>query len=256
MSVRDYPAAPAEPAHIIAFIEGRAQAGTKPSTIHVDLLAISAYHQALGLDDPISYQVRVAESNVKRTYGAPTARIPALTIDRFEDIKRTIPNTRSGLETVATIALARDGLLRRPDLCGLQWANVEDSADGTGVLTFVTTRQLLAKCPLSAETMEFLSAIRGGADDDRILNVTAKTIYRRIRNAAATAGLGGGYTTDSPRLGMASDLLNAGESLLNVMRAARMTSPRFIEFHLAEEFAERAAMTRFDKMNAFIASHR
>ena len=253
----EYPAAPAEPAHIIAFIAGRAQAGTNPSTLNKDLLAISAYHRALGLDDPISHQVRVAESNVRRRHGSPATRIPALTIDRFEVIKQTISSTRSGMETVATIALARDGLLRSHDLCGLRWADVEDSADGTGILTFVTTRRMLAKCPLCAETMEFLSAIRGGDDDDdRILNVTPKTNYCRIRRAAVAAGLGDGYTTDSPRLGMASDLLNAGESLLNVMLAARMTDPRFIEFHLAEELAERAAMARLDRMNAFIANHR
>ena len=68
---------------------------------------------------------------------------------------------------------------------------------------------------LSADTMRLLDAVRGNArDDDRILGLMPNRVSARIGAAAEQAGLGTGYSGESPRLGMLKDLEELGAVLL------------------------------------------
>ena len=68
---------------------------------------------------------------------------------------------------------------------------------------------------VSADTMKLLSPVRRGAeDDDSVLGMRPNQIAKRIGAAARQAGLGEGYSGDSPRLGMIHDMGTLGVHLL------------------------------------------
>ena len=69
---------------------------------------------------------------------------------------------------------------------------------------------------VSADTMKLLSSARRGAgDDEPILSMRPNQIAIRIGAAARQAGLGEGYSGDSPRLGIIRDMETLGVLLLD-----------------------------------------
>ena len=68
---------------------------------------------------------------------------------------------------------------------------------------------------VSADTMKLLSSVRRGASDNEpLLGMRPNQIAIRIGSAARQAGLGEGYSGESPRLGMIQDLETLGVLLL------------------------------------------
>ena len=68
---------------------------------------------------------------------------------------------------------------------------------------------------VSADTMKLLLSVRrGAADDEPVLGMKPNQIAKRIDAAARQAGLGEGYSGDSPRLGMIKDMKTLGVHLL------------------------------------------
>ena len=68
---------------------------------------------------------------------------------------------------------------------------------------------------VSADTMKRLWPIRRGAGDgEPVLGMRPNQIATRIGAAARQAGLGEGYSGDSPRLGMIKDMETLGVHLL------------------------------------------
>ena len=68
---------------------------------------------------------------------------------------------------------------------------------------------------MSADTIRLLLAVRRGAgDDEPLLGMRPNQIAIRIGAAARQAGLGEGYSGDSPRLGMIQDMETLGVLLL------------------------------------------
>ena len=66
-----------------------------------------------------------------------------------------------------------------------------------------------------ADTMRLLHTVRCGAlDDDRVFGLMPNQISARVGSAARHAGLGPGYSGESPRLGMLKDLEELGVVLL------------------------------------------
>ena len=115
------------------------------------------------------------------------------------------------------IALMRDGRLKVREACSLIWRDIEPAEDGSG---WVTVRALYQSDFtgvrfLSPDTMRLLSEMRRGAGgDDFILGVSPNQVGLRIRDAAVRAGLGPGYSGESPKMGMTQDLATLGVKLL------------------------------------------
>ena len=59
-----------------------------------------------------------------------------------------------------------------------------------------------------------LAMIEDRGADERILNLSPNHVGLRIRDAAMRAGLGPGYSGESPRMGMTRDLETLGVRLL------------------------------------------
>ena len=248
-----YPAVPAHPEHIIEYISMKVDNGIVAATIKADILAISRLHRDLGEDDPVNEDIKRLLDNMMARY-APSRVVQTITRERLELIRATACLPRGsesaekaklrGQEDIALISTMRDAMLRLAGAKELRHGDIIVSEDGSGILKIHDDRWQDAY--LSADTMEALSAIRRGhSDEDLVFDLDRKTIQDRIRKAAKYAGLSlTGFNTESPRLGMAEDLINAGFGIPAIMAAGRWRSPDFLERRFKEELAKRSPIAQ------------
>ena len=108
------------------------------------------------------------------------------------------------------IGLMRDARLRVSDAAALTWGDVERVRGGSGRVRVVGVEATSYR-EVSADTMKLLLPIhRGAGDDELVLGMKPNQIAIRIGAAARQAGLGEGYSGDSPRLGMIKDMESLG----------------------------------------------
>ena len=117
------------------------------------------------------------------------------------------------------IGLMRDARLRVREAAALTWRDIERARVGSGRVRAGRVRVGGAGEDsyrvVSADTMKLLLPIRRGVgDDELVLGMRPNQIAIRIGAAARQAGLGEGYSGDSPRLGMIRDMETLGVQLL------------------------------------------
>ena len=126
---------------------------------------------------------------------------------------------------VAMIGLMRDARLRVSEAAELTWGDIERVRGGSGRVRVAGDGETGYR-EVSADTMKLLQPVRRGAgDDEPVLGMRPNQIGRRIDAAARQAGLGGGYSGDSPRLGMIRDMETVGVHLLGAYSAERARQP-------------------------------
>ena len=218
---------PASPEDAAAYLEDRAKAGARASTIRVSAAAITYNHRDSGLDEPLRHDVvkTVLDELTREEFPGPTRALP-LDLDCYIAILKTAYEPRHGrggrmerVDTahrrgaldIAMIGLMRDARLRAGEAADLTWGDLEQYGDGTGWAGVGDTGHRL----LSPDTMKLLLTIRQDAGDgEPMLGLRPNQIASRIGAAARQAGLGNGYSGDSPRLGMLRDLETLGVLLL------------------------------------------
>ena len=219
------------PASTVAeYLTHRVEAGASHSTLRVIAAAIARQHADLELanpcEDPIVESV-LSESERSAPPVAPRSR--PLDLEAYRAIRETAQLPRPGRGgwdeallsardrgrmDVAMIGLMRDGMLRVKEASALRWGAIELMDDGTGRLRLGEGDAAVSRV-LSTDTMRLLDAVRGDAtDDERVLGLMPNQITSRIGAAAEQAGLGQGYSGESPRLGMLKDLEELGAVLL------------------------------------------
>ena len=262
-----YPAFPSDAVHISDWITQRAADGRKPGTIRMGLAAVSAAHRQANLPNPTEDAgVRAAMRGITRVAGRAQKQAAGLTAASLAAIRATafVPRTGRGgsLESVSTaearglmdialVSLMRDGMLRRSEAASLTWGDQVDEGDCTGRLTVARSKTDQegegAVLFVSAATIESLRAIRPLAvdDGDSLFGLSAEQIGRRISSASVAAGLGGGFTGHSARVGMAQDFTRAGTELPALMTAGRWQSSTMPARYTRAEQAGRGAIARF-----------
>ncbi len=107
------------------------------------------------------------------------------------------------------------------EAAALTWEDIERVRGGSGRVRVGGTGEDSYRV-VSADTMKLLLPIRQGAgDDELVLGMRPNQIALRIGAAARQAGLGEGYSGDSPRLGMIRDMETLGVQLLRGYVAER-----------------------------------
>ena len=218
---------PATSKDVAAYFEYRAETGAKASTIKVAAAAIAHNHRDAGFDMPLRHGVArtVLDELTQEDTPGPTRALP-LDLDCYLAIRKTAYQPRSGrgghvervsnarrrgAMDVAMIGLMRDARLRVSDAAALTWGDLERVPGGSGRVRVGVAGYRV----VSADTMRLLSSVRRGAgDDEALLGMRPNQIAIRIGAAARQAGLGEGYSGDSPRLGMIRDLETLGVLLL------------------------------------------
>ena len=226
---------PASPEDVAAYLEDRSDTGARPSTLRVVAAAIARNHRDAGFDVPIHQgAARTALEELTQEDSPRPARALPLDMDCYLAIIKTAHRTRwgrggrmertararrRGAMDVAMIGLMRDARLRVSEAAELTWGDVERQRGGSGRVRVARAGETGYR-EVSADTMKLLLPVRRGAEDDEpVLGMRPNQIARRIDAAARQAGLGEGYSGDSPRLGMIRDIETVGVHLLGAYSA-------------------------------------
>ncbi len=218
---------PASQEDVATYLAERWDLGSKLSTLKVVASAIARYHKEAGLDAPFQSGVsRQLLHDLAQDHISSPIRAMPLDLDCYLAIRKTAQEPRSGrggrMERaanarkrgaldIAMIGLMRDARLRVSEAAALVWGDIEQLGGGSGLVRVGDTGYRA----ISADTMGLLLSVRGEADDvDPLLGLRPNQIAARIGAAARQAGLGEGFSGDSPRMGMIRDLENLGVLLL------------------------------------------
>ena len=231
---------PATPEDVAAYLEDRVETGARPSTLRVAAFAIARNHRDAGFDAPIHRGIaRTVLDELTRDEAPGPARALPLDLDCYLAIRktaheprwgrggrmeRTASARRRGAVDIAMIGLMRDARLRVSEAAELTWGDVERQRGGSGRVRVAGADETGYR-EVSADTMKLLLPVRRGADDEPVLGMRPNQIARRIDAAARQAGLGEGYSGDSPRLGMIRDMETVGVHLLGVYAAESARQP-------------------------------
>ena len=232
---------PASPEDVAAYLEDRSGTGARPSTLRVVAAAIARSHRDAGFDVPIHRGAArtTLEELTHEDFPRPARALP-LDLDCYLAIRKTAHSPRWGrggrLERtpsarrrgaldIAMIGLMRDARLRVSEAADLTWGDIERQRGGSGRVRVAGTDETGYR-EVSADTMKLLLPVRRGAgDDEPVLGMRPNQIGRRIDAAARQAGLGEGYSGDSPRLGMIRDMETVGVHLLGAYAAESARQP-------------------------------
>ena len=172
-------------------------------------------------------------------------------VGRGGSLERPETALERGRADIATIGMMRDCLLRVSEASEAVWGDMERDPDGSGTLWIPKSKTDQdgegEVGYISAATMTFLDAMRGPgvAPGDRVIGLRPNQLSRRIKRAALEAGLGGGFSGHSPRVGMAVDLAESGTSLNRMMNAGRWSSPSMPARYTRRQAAKRNAVARY-----------
>lgn len=239
-SSRAMPATPNTVANYLALL---AEEGKSGATIRLAAAALSAAHRAAGdVDNPCtSPVVKVALKEISRRHGQAQAQASALDAAALDAIRATamlprtgrrgVPEapdyaTARGLVDIALCSVLSDGGLRRSEAAALTWGDVEIAADRSGRVRLARSKtdqkgewEVVA---ITASTVQALDAIRNGVGaKDSVFGMSESTIARRVKSAAAAAGLGDQFSGHSGRVGLAQRMTAAGVPAQAVMVQGR-----------------------------------
>ena len=217
---------PASPEDVAAYLKDRRESGAKPSTLKVVAAAIARSHKEAGFDVAGQQGVTraILDELTEDDSPGPTRALP-LDLDCYLAIRKVAKEQRSGRGgheervsnarrrgalDVAMIGLMRDARLRVNEAAALTWGDVQRVQGGSGRVRVEASGETSYRV-VSADTMKLLSSVRRGADDaEPLLGMRPNQIAIRIGSAARQAGLGEGYSCDSPRLGMTQNMETPG----------------------------------------------
>ena len=267
---RGLTAAPADPDAVAAHLAELAETA-RPSTLRVRSCAIKAAHKTAGLADPTAdRKVRgtlagLVRQAVARGLGG-SRQAPGLTATALAAIRATAGQRRSGrsgrresaakaakrgLIDIALCSVMRDALLRRSEAAALTWGDIETREDDSGCLAIRVSKSdpegRGSVQYLGAEAMRDLAAIRPpeAALTDPVFGLSASQIGRRIKRAAAAAGLGDSFSGHSPRVGMVQDLVAAGAELPGLMHAGRWKTSAMPALYTRNQAAGRGVVAQY-----------
>ena len=152
---------------------------------------------------------------------------------------------RRGLVDIALCRVLSDAGLRRSEAAALRWDDLARWNDGSGRLTVGRSKtdaepRTVYLTPASVEALRAIQPAdaHGSAS---VFGLSAPSISRRIRTAAAAAGLGPGFSGHSGRVGMARRMAAAGAPTHEIMAQGRWKTARMVEVYTRAEEAGRAA---------------
>lgn len=245
-------ALPADPMDLVKWLAALIIQGKKPATVRTYLAAVAERHSPRPEPNPAhDPEIRKLMAGMNRTCVAEGCTSRQAAPLRWSDIERIIDTAHTprhnrpggGVETpeqagqralvdIAMIALAHDAALRCSELLALRWMDLEAPvANGLHIVrirrskTDQTGRGAVA--PISDFTAQAIARIRPDDADpqDRIFNISASTVTRRMKAAAKAAGLDPtNITSHSTRVGLAQDLAAYGINMAGLMQAGRWKS--------------------------------
>ena len=232
---------PATPDLAAAFLAELAEEGKSVATIRLQKAALGRAQRSIGHPDPTDTEgVRRVMAGIAREHGRPQRQAKPLTEAALAAVTATAamprkrqgkhqgraarsetPRTaqRRGRVDVALMSVLRDGLLRRSEAEELRWGDVKFREDGSALLQVRRSKTdpeaegvVLYIGPEAAQALQAILPEDEAPVDTTapVFGLSASQIGRRVKAAAAAAGLEEGFTGHSGRVGMAQDLAATG----------------------------------------------
>ena len=177
------------------------------------------------------------------TTGTSSKNIDPITYADYERIRQTALQARHGESPeevtlrgaigIAAIVLMRDAMLEDDEATTALWSDLEQAADGSGLLTIRSSETSHTGeadiAYVSKTTMDALAAMAtalqelraAASQDDTILPADSETLLKHISDVCSSAGLNGTYVADSPRAGITLDMLQSDFTIQQVANAGR-----------------------------------
>ena len=271
-------ALPADPLTVAAYLAERVADGAAAATVRTIRAAIRAGHVDTGADDPTGHDGvrRVLQGLTRQAAGRGRGQADPLTADDVAAIIATasIPRrTGRGMESEADaadrgaadraiVAVLFQGGLRRSEAAALRWADVQDAADGRGIVVYVRrsktdqdgtaadVRYLKNGCAAALRQLrDRLTVQRSGLRPDGTAQVlggiNGQSIARRLTAAASAAGIEGRITGHSGRVGLAVELTRRGAPEQATAKAGGWKSSRMVAHYAAAVAAEQGAVATY-----------
>ena len=226
-------------------------------TLGVRRAAVSHFHRLAGHPDPTSSssvrQVLRAAARRDAAEGRSPRQARPLTAEAMAAVTAaTDASTASGRLDLALGEVMRSGLLRRSEAAALVWADISAGQGGSGLLRVRRSKTdqrgagaTLFLTPVAVAAVEKIRADRPAGPSDRVFNLSANSIGRRLARMTRRAGLGDGFSGHSPRVGMAQDLAVRGAGLPELMAAGRWRSAHTVARYVEHLTAGQGAVARF-----------
>ncbi len=219
------------------------------STVRLAVAAIVDAHRRVGLESPVNAAVSVTLRGLARRVGASQKQAKPLDADALAAVRATAFTPRrsrgGSLESVDTalkrgrldIALASvlsDAGLRVSEAVQLRWRDVLDTETGAGLVYIERSKTDQAGegayVAITPETLTALKQLRQDSGvmtdaDAPVFGLAMSQISRRVDSMARAAGLGGGYSSHSGRVGLAIRMTRRGAPLQAVQTHGRWKSP-------------------------------
>ena len=241
---------PAAPETVAAYLAERAANGLSPASLRMDRAAIRYHHTEAGHTNPADNEgVRRVLPGLTRQAaceGRTPRQAAALTeeglaaIRAIAHLRRTGPRGRTerastarlrGQVDIALVSVMRDAMLRRSEAVALTWADVEFRSDGSARATVRRSKSDQDGTGATlyvgrAAAVELQAIHRPDASPKaRVFGFrSGRAVSNRIARAAKAAGLIGGFSGHSPRIGMARDLVASGAGIAALQVAGRWAS--------------------------------
>ena len=243
-----------------AYLQERAAAGVGISSLRLTVAALRKVQALIGVEptandqvvtDTISGLARQA-AGPRQAYALTAEALAVVTatacrprVGRGGKLERPGQARRRGLVDIALCRVLSDAGLRRSEAAALTWDDVARWDDGSGRLTVGRSKTdgEARTVYLTPASVEALGAIRplDAHGEASVFGLSAASISRRIRAAAAVAGLGQGFSGHSGRVGMARRMAAAGAPTHEIMAQGRWKTARMVEVYTRSEEAGRAA---------------
>lgn len=164
---------------------------------------------------------------------------------------------RRGIVDAAIVAVLFQAGLRRCEAAALIWADIEDAADGEGVLIHVRASKSNQEGGATdtryvkggfANALRRLRIERGPIGDQAnkpVFTLGDQQVGRRFTATAKAAGISGRITAHSGRVGLASELTRRGASITETMLAGGWKTARMVAHYSAGATAERGAVAKY-----------
>lgn len=135
-------------------------------------------------------------------------------------------DVHAGRADDAMLRLIYDGLLTPQELSELTWADISMGPRGGAAVSLPDHNGERVERTLRQATVTALRWLRGDAlPTDRVVDLSAAGIDRRIRAAARRAGLGDDLGAVSVRAGAAGEMARSGASFAEIVCVARGHAP-------------------------------
>ena len=130
---------------------------------------------------------------------------------------------------------------------GRAWRDVERVADGSGRLTVRRSKtepagdgQTVALTVLTVRFLGRYARLRGVREDGRVFGLSGEQLSRRLARLCEEAGLGGGFSGHSGRVGLARRMTSKGAPTAAVQLQGRWKEPRMVARYVRREEAASA----------------